>query len=370
MAITKRVGVHGSTYRVAIHRKGMSQLTRSFKKKSDATKWEAQQIADMNSHGIRDLSRAGAVTFADVSKQFTQDNYQDRMSTKPTPKMIERIERQKADFTNRRNTLQREFKSFNAPMNRIQGVDLTEYKKHRQGQDSPKKKNGEKISNNTIQRELDMISLVFQYAVTDIKGCQGLSNPIEETKRPARVPSRQRRLTPDEKLMLVEEAAKEEGMFWFRPMVEFQMWVGLRISESCNIEAGDVDLEKRTITLDHNKTDFPREIPLSTKGVEILKSFEWGGGNVFYTKAGNASNKFTKFKKKLLEDGKLDEDLTLHDLRHEATSCYFDMVHPDGAPMLGLQHVRQVTGHLSADTMLKTYVNKPDPSVVTGIKGF
>ena len=88
--------------------------------------------------------------------------------------MIERIERQKADFTNRRNTLQREFKSFNAPMDRIQGVDLTEYKKHRQGQDSPKKMNGEKISNNTIQRELDMISLVFQYAVTDIKGCQGL----------------------------------------------------------------------------------------------------------------------------------------------------------------------------------------------------
>jgi integrase len=359
MAIEKRKAGDGTvSWRVKVFHKGKVLTQNTFKKKTDAQKWETQQKQELNTCGLRDLSQARKVTFEEAVNLFIDEHFNYRMATNPNQAFTERFEQQKKGFGYKRNVIATEFKKFKSPLTSIRGLDLVEYRKHRQNQ----------VSNNTIRHEFDLISLVFKFAVKEM-GFEGLPNPVKAIRLPAKPKAKEKKLTPDERLLLIEEAALDTRE-WFKPMVEFQMWVGLRISETCNIQRSDIDLEARTIWLNHNKTDYPRHIPLSTEAVRILNSFQWGIDSVFHVKAGTAKHAFSGFKQKLLQENKLKDDLTLHDLRHEATQYYFDMVHPDGSPMLGVQHVRQITGHKSLDVMLKTYVNKPDASVVTGIPGF
>jgi integrase len=109
---------------------------------------------------------------------------------------------------------------------------------------------------------------------------------------------------------------------------------------------------------------------LSQEAVDILNSFEWGNKTVFHVTNITMSHEWAEFKKELMARGLLKENLTLHDLRHEATSRYFERRRADGTALLQIYEVRQITGHKTLDVMFNTYVNKFDPTKVVAIQGF
>ena len=190
-----------------------------------------------------------------------------------------------------------------------------------------------------------------------------------QSNRPAPKKASLFRMSAQDKATIIEECGKD-GRIWFRAMVEWQMWVGLRASETASITAEDLDLKSRLLRMNENKTDFPRPIPLSSKAIKILRSFEWGNPRVFHVAENTMSTEWIIFRNKLITEGKISHPIKLHDLRHEATSAYFEMKRKDGSPLMQIHHVRQITGHKSLDVMFNIYANQLDPNSVVNIPGF
>jgi integrase len=281
--------------------------------------------------------------------------------------MRKRIDKQKRDRETKQRMLQKTFKKYKAPLPQISTTDIAEFRRARL---EHKSASGKSLSAHTVNRDLDLISAVFKYARAEW-GMDSLSNPVKGTKRPKVIDKRN--ILPHDWEMENIFAALDDykpHVTWFKPMVLFQATVGLRAGETANIEPGDIDLKKRTIRLDENKTNYARDIPVCNKGIEVLKSFEWGNPRVFYVSSNQFSNEWTRFRKYLNERNLIDQDIRLHDLRHYALSQYFKLKTPDGFPALQLYHVQMISGHETLEVLLNTYVRKRDPQDVITILGF
>jgi integrase len=124
-----------------------------------------------------------------------------------------------------------------------------------------------------------------------------------------------------------------------------------------------VDLKKKTVTLPETKNGEKRIVPLSSEAVRILSAFPrridgkvWGMEEQSITRAFQRalSRSRSTYEKECEEKGiKPDPsflaDRTFHDLRHEATSRFFEKG-------LNPMQVAAITGHKTLQ-MLKRYTH-------------
>ena len=108
-----------------------------------------------------------------------------------------------------------------------------------------------------------------------------------------------------------------------------------------------------------------RMVPLTQGAYDALIEFKedwgWGEETIFTYKEKTLSNCWYEFKQKLMAEGKLKENLTMHDLRHESLSRLFEIKNDAGHNVIPLQHVLQISGHKDVKTLMETYV-KLDPA--------
>jgi integrase len=137
----------------------------------------------------------------------------------------------------------------------------------------------------------------------------------------------------------------------------------MRRSEIAGMTWDQVDLKKRTVTLLETKNGEKRIVPLSTEAVRILVSLPRRiDGNVWEMASDSITQAFIRalararkvYEKECEEKGaKLDPgylvDLTFHDLRHEATTRFFEKG-------LNPMQVAAITGHKTLQ-MLKRYTH-------------
>jgi integrase len=129
----------------------------------------------------------------------------------------------------------------------------------------------------------------------------------------------------------------------------------MRRSELINLCREDIDLNSRTLSIHKTKNGIPRQIPLSTKALMVLKRQDdirvTNGGpsnneqaRVFNLSATAISHRFARLRAK---SG--IKDLRIHDLRHEAISRLFE---------LGLNSIElaAISGHQST-AMLDRYTH-------------
>ena len=119
---------------------------------------------------------------------------------------------------------------------------------------------------------------------------------------------------------------------------------GMRRGEILNIEARDVNCRDRTLQIPKTKTGIPREIPLSRTACSILEKQMVLNGRLFSVTAAQLSRAFAK----ACEEAQIS-DLRLHDIRHEATSRFFEMG-------CNVMEVAAITGHRSLE-MLNRYTH-------------
>ena len=124
-----------------------------------------------------------------------------------------------------------------------------------------------------------------------------------------------------------------------------------------------VDLKRRTVTLPETKNGEKRIVPLSSEAVRILSGLTrridgkvWGMADQSITQAfiRAVSRARAAYEKECEENGRKPDpsflsDLTFHDLRHEATSRFFEK---GFNPM----EVSAITGHKTLQ-MLKRYTH-------------
>lgn len=180
---------------------------------------------------------------------------------------------------------------------------------------------------------MNIISRLFNTAIKEW-GLSGLTNPVSQIRKPKPPRARDRRLNPGEldRICVVSESPA------LADVIRFAVETGMRRSELAGMTWDLVDLKKRTVTLPETKNGEKRVVPLSPEALRILTALPrrldgkvWGIAPDSITQAyiRALSRAKTAYEKECKEKGTKPDptflvDLTFHDLRHEATSRFFE----------------------------------------------
>jgi integrase len=195
------------------------------------------------------------------------------------------------------------------------------------------KRRAEGKAENTIRLELALISALYQRASRERK-MEGLRNPIKNVELPAGSNERNRRLKGDEEERLLT-AVKALGPY-HAPLAELAIETAMRQGELLSLTVADVDLEKRIARLKDTKNNEPREVPLSARAVDIIKSLPRPLAATAPLFPLSQDDVIRTFKQACTDVG--IENLKFHDLRHEAVSRLFERG-------LSLPEVAAISGH-------------------------
>lgn len=193
----------------------------------------------------------------------------------------------------------------------------------------------------TVRKKLFTLSGMYSRAAKRW-GYRDLVNPIKNLELPPPGKGRTRRLQYGEYRRLMRAA--EELRPLLPPMIRLSMYTAMRRSELCTLEFSQVNYRERFAHLSKTKNGDERDVPLSRRAIRMLKLIEsqsqtgrvWDGIPDTYTKG------FAAVCKQAGITG-----LTLHDLRHEATSRFFE-VHN-----LSIVEVQRITGHRSLKMLMR-----------------
>ena len=224
------------------------------------------------------------------------------------------------------------------PITEITAQDIAAYRDRRLAQITMR---GAAVNPGTVRRELSLLGRVFIIARDEFGVCQ--ANPAEKVKLPKEPQARDRRLVDGELDRLMACFTNERA----KDAVLLALHTGMRRSEIARVHPNDVDLKKRLIFLKNTKNGESRAVPLSPAALETasrclqrasLMGFKtlFGLNEVSITHAVEAACRKAGI-----------EDLRLHDLRHEATSRFFEMG-------LSIPEVAAITGHKTW-SMLRRY---------------
>jgi integrase len=200
----------------------------------------------------------------------------------------------------------------------------------------------EKVTASTVLRELVLLTHMFNLAIKDWS-LPLTSNPVALISKPRANKARDRRLEPGELERLTEGLQQCKN-----PLVlsvfKFALATGMRRGEVLSLRWENVDLAGRTAHLPITKNGESRDVPLSPAALEVLEALNHRSGLVFPISANAVRLAWTRCKARVGI-----ENLRLHDLRHEATTRFFEQG-------LSVPEVSAITGH-KTPAMLARYTH-------------
>jgi len=325
-SIQERTNSDGSTtYRAQVRIRGHAPLSKSFTRRTDAKRWiEESKVAMRNGSALS--TEAERTT------------------------LKEALERYLREVTPKKKGKAREANRVKAWMKHPLGVRFlsqlgnasNEFAKHR----DELLADGKAWS--TIRSELLLISGLFEVARREW-GMGSLRNPIKNVRLPSKKShgsnERNRRLEVDEEQRLLAQL-KILGPY-YAPLVELAIETGMRQGELLSITFGDVNLDTRVAKLRDTKNSEPRDVPLSSRAIEVIRSVPRPLSSAAPVIAVGANNVARAFRTACAAAG--IENLRFHDLRHEGVSRLFERG-------LALPEVAAVSGHKTW-SQLKRYTN-------------
>lgn len=331
-------------WHVQIRRKGYPVQTATFDTKSEAERWATVVESEMVRGVFVDRSVAESTT------------------------LYEALERYEREFSVRKDGHQQEKVRIaswkNHPLAKrslanLRGTDFVGFRDARLKTVSP----------STVQKDLAVISHLFTMARKEWGIAVG--NPISDITIPTEDNSRNRRLEADEEVRLLDQLQPIRGRsVWMIPLVQLAIETAARQSELLALSWDDVDLHRAVLRIKGKKRssgksrtkngERHRDVPLSSRARAILSGLPRNvGDSVFPISAQVVRNAFiqavkrarshyeNECKKAKVRPSRIMDDLTFHDLRHEATSRL--------AEKLQLHELMKVTGHSSTRVLARYY---------------
>jgi len=198
------------------------------------------------------------------------------------------------------------------------------------------------VKPSTVRRELGLLRSILNIAAKDWGITLPGDNPVTLISIPAEPKGRDRRLEAGEEGRL-KAALSHSPLTWH--IVNFAMETAMRRGEIASMKWGQVNTQARTIHIPVTKTDTPRYVPLSNRAMLVLNTIPrllddqvWGMNPRSITQAFNRACKRAGI-----------DNLRFHDLRHEATSRFFEKG-------LNVMEVASITGHQDL-RMLRRYTH-------------
>ena len=203
------------------------------------------------------------------------------------------------------------------------------------------------ISAGSILRELNLIQAVLREA----RRWRWTNIELRDLKKPQEPRHRERLITPEEIQILVDSAnTLPEGSKSLIVLLVFQVALetAMRKGEILNLTWENVYLDRRFVHLPDTKNGKPRNVPLSTKAIELLTLMvPKQSGRVFVINSGSFDTLFRKLRKKAKLSG-----FTFHDTRHTATTRL--------ASKFTLLELARITGHTDPRSLMIYYNPTPE----------
>ncbi len=319
------------SWQAIVKKKGFGQISRTFDTKTEAEAWARHLENEMDRGVFVSRKEAENTTLSEALDRYDREHNKKRV-------------RQYISLVGhwKRHPLA------TRPLASIQGKDIAAYRDKRL----------ETVGPQTVLHEIGLLSRLFTIAIKEW-GMGGLVNPVSQIRKPRMPRSRDRRLLPGE-LEKIIGASESPSLC---DIVRFAIETAMRREELSRMKWEHVDLKKKVLLVPETKTGDPRSVPLSSEAVRILSGLVrridgkvWGMAPDSITQAfiRAVSRARTAFEKECEENKTKPDlaflvDLTFHDLRHEATSRFFEKG-------LNPMQVAAITGHKTLQ-MLKRYTH-------------
>jgi integrase len=300
--ITKR---ENGKYQVKCRRKGYKTESKTFSTKVVAERWARQVETQMDNNIFVSTVKAESIT---VNKAFTQYWEEKVCEQKSATTTLSKI-----------NVIKKVIGHLNLFDVTI-GI-LREYKSYRLSL----------VQGETVRKELLMIGRLFKYAIQEWEVHLPKGNPVDSISLPKKAKSRDRRLEQTEKSTLLSHAKVYGGCI--SNVIEFAIETGMRRGEIVLLTWSNVCTKSQTVYLPDTKNGNSRHVPLSSRALEIIIQQDRKALNVFRIRGDSIGKAFRRICKRAGI-----EKLRFHDLRHEATSLFFEQG-------FSIMEVSTITGH-------------------------
>lgn len=340
-------------WRVQVRRKGFRSQSRTFSYKEDAEKWEREVERELETVGFVDRRMAEGTTFAEVLTRYSKEVTLDKKSAETEKSLIRGFLRD-PELTQ-------------VKMSALDSATVAAYRDRRLKVVKP----------GTVNRELNVISAVINHARREWR--IHMNNPVELVKRPASPQGRDRRLSVEEERYLTAELTPvpraANGTFgagtrnsYVGRVTLLAVQTAMRRGEILRLRWEHIDLTPGAAFahLPMTKNGDARDVPLSSKAVEILRTFIAPGaeipesGQVFKTTDDALKKAFSRAvrraRQRYLDDSQAAgrqpkigflENLRFHDTRHEGTSRL--------AKKLNVLELSATTGHRDLRSLKRYY---------------
>ena len=305
-------------FNVQIRHVGLPSIFKTFNLKTDAERWVKATEAAIDRGEISHEKSATYLTLNDILQRYLKEVVVHKKSSSVETYIICAIAR--ADVASIR-------------LNKLRPHHLASYRDQRL----------EVVTGSTVVRELSIINQALQLAINewdvDLK-----TNPMAKVKSPSWNKPRERRLKFGEQNLLIKECSVSKNV-WLKPVVLLALETAMRRGEILNLKWENINLSQQTCYLPMTKNGSSRNVPLSLNAISILndlaRSFD---GRVFPISNTSLRGLWNRACRRADIT-----DLHFHDLRHEATSRFFEKG-------LNVMEVATITGHKDL-RMLQRYTH-------------
>ncbi|MVT37910.1 tyrosine-type recombinase/integrase [Acidovorax citrulli] len=306
-----------------IRKRGYPSQTRTFTTRADAERWATIVESEMERGMFVSRTEAEATLVSDAVERY-------RREVLPS-------KRGKAADESRLKTLLRYFGSYKLAA--LTSTLIAQFRDERLTAVGPQ----------SVIHEINLLNRVLKAAVMDWGIALPHGLPTTNVRKPAKPKGRERRVSQEEIAAIVAHSSSSELSVAITVAVE----TGMRRGELAALTWSNVDLIKRTAHIPLTKTDAPRTVPLSSTAVAALQRLlpphtEVIGKDrrVFAMQAASMQQALER----ACQAHRADiHNLRFHDLRHEATSRFFEKG-------LSMMEVAAITGHKTLE-MLKRYTH-------------
>ncbi len=304
-------------WEVRIRKKGYPVQSNTFETKVDAEAWAATIESEMVRGVFRSTAEAERTTFEELLVRYEKE--------------VTLFKKGSMQEVSKLNVIKR-FKISKFAVAKIGGKELAEFRDARL----------EKVSAKTVRNELVLIGHVFKVAMQDWGMVLPHGNPIDAVRKPKIGNNkRDRRLEGNEQELLLEGCRAYGGEI--ESIVLLALETGMRRGEIASLTWPNIN--KDFIHLPDTKNNEARDVPLSTLARKVLNGLPRRlDGQVFTMRPDSITKAFDRICKRLGIEG-----LRFHDLRHEATSRFFELG-------LNPMQVSAITGHKTIQ-MLSRYTH-------------
>ncbi|MEJ1391545.1 MAG: site-specific integrase [Candidatus Sedimenticola sp. (ex Thyasira tokunagai)] len=312
----------GNRYRVLIRKQGYPTISKSFGDRQTAETY-AKDIESRIERGVfLDTGLAESTTFQELVERFEKEISPSKKGHQIDLILTKRLKRDLGYYK----------------VAHIQPFILSQYREKRLKSVKPA----------TVKREFGLISRILTASEKEFGIYLPHGNPIRKIRVPTEPPGRDRRLKSGEWDLLMVSLESNHLM---KEIVRIAVATGMRRSEICRVREQDINWDNNTLHIPTAKNGRPRTIPLSPMALEgfygllrLSSDTERVSALIPFQDPHSITQAFKRACKRAGIEG-----LRFHDLRHEATSRFFEKG-------LNVMEVASITGHQDL-RMLRRYTH-------------